>query len=143
MIIASLLCSYPISSWLTTFSQRIYNFPSSPSFLQSGKMLIITPKLIPNQILSAKQNSSRNFNYPRNLGKAYHVPMDHRHSHINTPADFPVKPGPALPFLCHKEVESFPSGLETPGNKPTTLQSPSTTTEAGGSIRFCNFRPSS
>lgn len=128
-------------------------FPPPP-FMQSGKTLIIITRLIPNQFTSVKRNSSRNLNSPRNLGKTTPCPTtcpSSREPMDNWPHTFPhqhpcrvsIKTRASSVISLSQPSGNLSlqlSGLEIPENKPTRLQSPSTTIKAGGSIRFCNFR---
>lgn len=134
MIIASLLCSYPIPSGLTTFSQRIYNFPSSPSFMQSGKMLIIYyTQINPQAIFISQAEFLQEFQFPQEFTASANGEVS-TDIHTSTPQQ---DKGQLCHFFVTNEWNLVWKLLRT------NPQSPSTTGEAGGSIRCCNFRPSS
>lgn len=82
MVIASLLYFYPISSWLTTFSQRIYHFCFRPPIYAVRKNSNYYNQINPHPIYISQAEFLQEFKFPQEFRQdhtvPYHVPQFQR-----------------------------------------------------------------
>lgn len=74
MIIASLLYFYPISYWLTTFSQRIYHFCFRPPIYAVGKNSNYYNQINPHPIYISQAEFLQEFKFPQEFRQDHTVP---------------------------------------------------------------------
>lgn len=146
MVIASLLYFYPISSWLTTFSQRIYRFCFRPPIYAVRKKANYYNQINPHPIYISQAEFLQEFKFPQELRQdhtvPYHVLQFQRakgqlttHSPTSTSLQNSIKTRASSAIsLSQPSGNLSPPTLwfgKFPRTNPQTLQSPSTTIKAG------------